>query len=97
MGIDRAMVPIRVDPLLLLVAGLVIDALFGDMPVIFRHIDHPVVVAAHRVFDHKPITKTAAKLAPRSRDRQDRAGRRCGGSWSRDRRFAAVICRCRQL
>jgi len=39
------MVAIGVDPLLLLVAGLVIDALFGHMRVIFRHIDPPVVVA----------------------------------------------------
>ena len=49
------MVPIAVDPLLLLVAGLVIDALFGDMPMIFRHIDHPVVVAGRAIafFDRK--------------------------------------------
>jgi adenosylcobinamide-phosphate synthase len=47
--------PIGVDPLLLLLAGLLIDALFGDMPVIFRHIDHPVVIAGRAIafFDRK--------------------------------------------
>src|SRR6266481_2419579 len=44
-----------VDPLLLLTAGLAIDALFGDMPAIFRHIPHPVVLAGRAIafFDRK--------------------------------------------
>jgi adenosylcobinamide-phosphate synthase len=44
-----------VDPLLILVAGLGVDALLGDMPAIFRHIPHPVVVAGRAIafFDRK--------------------------------------------
>jgi adenosylcobinamide-phosphate synthase len=43
------------DPLLLLVAALVVDALFGDMPAIFRQIPHPVVLAGRAIafFDRK--------------------------------------------
>ena len=43
------------DPLLLLLAGLAIDAVFGDMPAVFRHIAHPVVVIGRAVafFDRK--------------------------------------------
>lgn len=33
------------DPLLLLLAGLAIDAVFGDMPAVFALVPHPVVVA----------------------------------------------------
>jgi adenosylcobinamide-phosphate synthase len=42
-------------PLLMLVAGLAIDALFGDMPAIFRHVPHPVVLAGRAIafFDRK--------------------------------------------
>jgi adenosylcobinamide-phosphate synthase len=45
----------RADPLLLLVAALVVDALFGDMPAIFRQIPHPVVLAGRAIafFDRK--------------------------------------------
>jgi hypothetical protein len=32
------------QPLLLLAAGLVIDALFGDIPTLFRYVPHPVVL-----------------------------------------------------
>ena len=43
------------DRLMLLVAGLAIDALFGDMPWLFRQIPHPVVLAGRAVafFDRK--------------------------------------------
>jgi len=43
------------DPLLLLVAGLAIDAVFGDLPAVFRHIPHPVVLVGRAVgfFDRK--------------------------------------------
>jgi adenosylcobinamide-phosphate synthase len=63
------MVPIRVDPLLLLVAGLVIDALFGDMPVIFRHIDHPIVVAGRAIafFDRKLNRQNRSETSRRDR------------------------------
>jgi hypothetical protein len=33
----------------LVVAGLAMDGLFGDMRAIFRDIGHPVVLAGHRV------------------------------------------------
>jgi adenosylcobinamide-phosphate synthase len=63
------MVPITVDLLLLLVAGLVIDALFGDMPVIFRHIDHPVVVAGRAIafFDRKLNRQNRGETSRRDR------------------------------
>jgi adenosylcobinamide-phosphate synthase len=63
------MVPIAVDPLLLLVAGLVIDALFGDMPMIFRHIDHPVVVAGRAIafFDRKLNRENRSETSRRDR------------------------------
>src|SRR5437763_15527228 len=43
------------NPLLLLLAGLAIDAVFGDMPAVFAHIPHPVVLAGRAVgfFDRK--------------------------------------------
>jgi adenosylcobinamide-phosphate synthase len=49
------MTPAGADPLLLLIAGLAIDALFGDMPAVFRYIPHPVVVAGRAIafFDRK--------------------------------------------
>ena len=41
--------------LLLLLAGIAIDALFGDMPAVFAHIPHPVVLAGRAIgfFDRK--------------------------------------------
>jgi adenosylcobinamide-phosphate synthase len=43
------------DPLLLLVAGLAIDGAVGDMPALFRHVPHPVVLAGRAItfFDRK--------------------------------------------
>ena len=59
------MVPIRVDPLLLLVAGLVIDALFGDMPAVFRYVPHPVVLAGRAIafFDRKLNRETRSEMS----------------------------------
>ena len=37
------------DPLLLLLAGLAIDAVFGDMPAVFRHIPHPIALAGRAI------------------------------------------------
>jgi len=37
------------DPLLLLFAGLVIDAALGDMPALFRYVPHPVVLAGRAI------------------------------------------------
>jgi adenosylcobinamide-phosphate synthase len=49
------MIPVAVDPLLLLAAGLALDAWVGDMPALFAHIPHPVVLAGRAVafFDRK--------------------------------------------
>jgi len=49
------MMPVAADSLLLLVAGLFIDALFGEMPAIFRHVPHPVIIAGRAIafFDRK--------------------------------------------
>jgi adenosylcobinamide-phosphate synthase len=46
---------IDANPLLLLAAGLAVEAWFGDMPAIFRRIPHPVVLAGRGVafFDRK--------------------------------------------
>jgi adenosylcobinamide-phosphate synthase len=43
------------DPLLLLFAGLVIDALFGDMRAVFAYVPHPVATAGRAIaaFDRK--------------------------------------------
>jgi adenosylcobinamide-phosphate synthase len=37
------------DPLLLLYVGLVVDALFGEMGPVFRHVPHPVVIAGRAI------------------------------------------------
>jgi len=43
------------DPLLLLLAGIVVDAVLGEMPVVFAVVPHPVVLAGRAVafFDRK--------------------------------------------
>jgi adenosylcobinamide-phosphate synthase len=55
--------------LLPLVAGLAIDALFGDMPRVFRHIPHPVVLAGRGIafFDRKLNRETRSEAARRGR------------------------------
>jgi adenosylcobinamide-phosphate synthase len=37
------------DPLLLLLAGMMLDAAFGDMPALFARVPHPVVIAGRAV------------------------------------------------
>lgn len=63
------MMPVTADPLLLLVAGLVIDALFGDMPAVFRYVPHPVVLAGRAVafFDRKLNRETRSQVSRRER------------------------------
>ena len=63
------MTPVVADPLLLLVAGLVIDALFGDMPAIFRYVPHPVVLAGRAIafFDRKLNRETRSEASRRER------------------------------
>jgi adenosylcobinamide-phosphate synthase len=57
------------DRLLLLVAGLAIDGLFGDMRAIFRHIEHPVVLAGRAIafFDRKLNRETRSEASRRGR------------------------------
>src|SRR6516165_6311802 len=61
--------PAFADRLLPLVAGLVIDALFGDMPAIFRHVPHPVVLAGRAIafFDRKLNRETRSEASRRER------------------------------
>ena len=57
------------DPLLLLVAGLAIDAVFGDMPAIFRYVDHPVALAGRAIafFDRKLNREARSEASRRDR------------------------------
>jgi adenosylcobinamide-phosphate synthase len=57
------------DRLLLLVAGLAIDALFGDMPAIFRRVDHPIALAGRAIafFDRKLNHETRSEGSRRDR------------------------------
>jgi adenosylcobinamide-phosphate synthase len=57
------MMPAGGDRLLLLVAGLVIDGLSGDMPALFRHIPHPIVLAGRAItfFDRKLNRETRSE------------------------------------
>ncbi|MFZ3237855.1 MAG: adenosylcobinamide-phosphate synthase CbiB, partial [Stellaceae bacterium] len=49
------MIPVVADPLLLLAAGLALDAWVGDLPAVFARIPHPVVLAGRAVafFDRR--------------------------------------------
>jgi adenosylcobinamide-phosphate synthase len=57
------------DRLMLLVAGLAIDALFGDMPWLFRQVPHPVVLAGRAVafLDRKLNRETRGDAVRRGR------------------------------
>jgi adenosylcobinamide-phosphate synthase len=57
------------DRVMLLVAGLAIDALFGDMRWLFRQIPHPVVLAGRAVafFDRKLNRETRGEAVRRGR------------------------------
>jgi hypothetical protein len=59
------MTAVTADPLLLLVAGLIIDALFGDMPAIFRYVPHPSSSPAAR--SHSSTANSTVKPAARHR------------------------------
>jgi len=63
------MIPAGIDRLLLLAAGLAIDALFGEMPAVFRHVDHPVVLAGGAIafFDRKLNRETRSEASRRGR------------------------------
>src|SRR5205807_7704999 len=57
------------NPLLLLLAGLAIDAAFGDMPAVFAHIPHPVVLAGRAIafFEAKLNRPTRSERRRRER------------------------------
>ena len=57
------------NPLLLLAAGLAIDAWFGDMPTLFSRVPHPVVLAGRAVafFDRKLNRETRSEASRRGR------------------------------
>jgi adenosylcobinamide-phosphate synthase len=57
------------NPLVLLVAGLAIDALFGDMPAVFRHIPHPIVLAGRAIayFDRNLNREVRSEASRRER------------------------------
>jgi adenosylcobinamide-phosphate synthase len=57
------------DRLLFLFAGLAIDGLFGDMPAIFRHVPHPIVLAGRAIafFDRKLNRETRSEASRRDR------------------------------
>jgi adenosylcobinamide-phosphate synthase len=63
------MTAVAADPWLLLVAGLLIDALFGDMPAIFRYVPHPVVLAGRAIafFDRRLNRETRSEASRRER------------------------------
>jgi adenosylcobinamide-phosphate synthase len=63
------MIPAVTDRLLLLVGGLVLDALLGDAPALFRYIPHPVVLAGRAIafFDRKLNREDRSDVARRER------------------------------
>ena len=63
------MPPVVADPLLLLAAGLAIDAWFGDMPALFARIPHPIVLAGRGVafFDRKLNREIRSEQSRRTR------------------------------
>ena len=63
------MTPSWADPWLLLVAGLTLDAVFGDLPAVFHYLPHPVVFAGRAVafFDRKLNRETRSEASRRER------------------------------
>ena len=57
------------DPLLLLVAGLALDGVVGDMPAVFRHVPHPVALAGRAIafFDRKLNREIRSEASRRGR------------------------------
>jgi adenosylcobinamide-phosphate synthase len=71
-GIAKAgstLMPADIDPLLLLIGGLAIDGLFGDMPAVFRYIPHPVILAGRAIafFDRKLNREIRSEASRRDR------------------------------
>src|ERR1700731_2062483 len=63
------MTRVAADPVLLLVAGPVIDALFGDMPAIFCSVPHPVAAGGRALFF---CGRKRTRKPPREADRRER-------------------------
>ncbi|MGC2203618.1 MAG: adenosylcobinamide-phosphate synthase CbiB, partial [Stellaceae bacterium] len=63
------MTPDWADPWLLLVAGLALDAVFGDLPAVFHYVPHPVVLAGRAIafFDRKLNRETRSEASRRER------------------------------
>jgi adenosylcobinamide-phosphate synthase len=63
------MTPAGADRLLLLVAGLAVDGVFGDMPAVFRHVGHPIALAGRAIafFDRKLNRETRSEASRRNR------------------------------
>jgi adenosylcobinamide-phosphate synthase len=61
--------PPTADPVLLLLGGLALDAVLGDMPAIFRRVPHPVVLAGRAIafFDRKLNRDIRSEAARRDR------------------------------
>jgi len=61
--------PALFDPPLLLVGALAVDALFGDMPSVFRHIPHPVVLGGRAIafFDRRLNREIRSEASRRER------------------------------
>jgi adenosylcobinamide-phosphate synthase len=59
------MTPAGADRLLLLLAGLAVDGVFGDMPAVFRHVQHPIVLAGRTIsfFDRKLNRETRSEAS----------------------------------
>ena len=78
----------------LLVAGLAIDAVFGDMPAVFRRVPHPVVLAGRAIsFFERKLNRRDPQRARRAGPRHhhgDRLGRRRGGARLGDRNGSAA-------
>ena len=57
------------DPLFLLLAGILIDAMIGDLPAVFRHVPHPVVLAGRAIafFEKKLNRAQRSERARRER------------------------------
>ena len=57
------------DPLLLLLFGLAIDALFGELPAVFAHVPHPIVLAGRVIefFDRKLNRASRSERSRRER------------------------------
>src|SRR6516225_8086302 len=63
------MTPAGADRLLLLVAGLAVDGVFGDMAAVFRRVPHPIALAGSAIafFDRKLNRETRSQASRRYR------------------------------